>query len=125
MERRNPFCEIVDLYNHYGLPWWLSGKESACQCRRHRIDPWVRRLPGGGNGNPLHSCLENPMNRRAWQAIYSPLGHKESDTTEQLKKNNTMENSIKDSQKFKNRTKALEKISFHFNFKEGQCQRMF
>jgi len=19
-----------------GLPWWLSGKESACQCRRHR-----------------------------------------------------------------------------------------
>ena len=22
-----------------GLPWWLSGKESACQCRRHRFDP--------------------------------------------------------------------------------------
>ena len=25
------------------------------------------RSPGGGNGNPLqHSCLENPMGRRAW-----------------------------------------------------------
>ena len=25
--------------------------------------------PGGGNGNPLHySCLENPMDRRAWRA---------------------------------------------------------
>ena len=22
-----------------GLPWWLSGKESTCQCRRHRFDP--------------------------------------------------------------------------------------
>ena len=25
--------------------------------------------PGGGNGNPLwYSCLENPMDRGAWQA---------------------------------------------------------
>ena len=28
-----------------GLPWWLSGKESACQCRRHRFDPWSRKSP--------------------------------------------------------------------------------
>ena len=28
------------------------------------------RSPGGGNGNPLqYSCLENPMDRRSWQAI--------------------------------------------------------
>ena len=27
------------------------------------------RPPGGGNGNPLqYSCLENSMNRGAWQA---------------------------------------------------------
>ena len=24
-----------------GLPSWLSGKESACQCRRHGFDPWA------------------------------------------------------------------------------------
>ena len=33
-----------------GLSWWLSGKESSCQCRtcrRHRIDPWVRTIPWG------------------------------------------------------------------------------
>ena len=23
---------------HAGLPWWLSGKEPACQCRRHGFD---------------------------------------------------------------------------------------
>ena len=28
-----------------GLPWWLSGKESACQCRGHGFDPWSRRIP--------------------------------------------------------------------------------
>ena len=27
-----------------GLPWWLSGKESACQCRRHRFDPWPGKI---------------------------------------------------------------------------------
>ena len=29
----------------WGPPWWLSGKESACQCRRHRFDPWSRKMP--------------------------------------------------------------------------------
>ena len=28
-----------------GLSWWLSGKESACQCRRLRFDPWVGKTP--------------------------------------------------------------------------------
>ena len=28
-----------------GLPWWLSGKDSACQCRRRRFNPWVRKIP--------------------------------------------------------------------------------
>ena len=32
--------------------------------------PGLGRSPGGGNGNPLqYSCLENPMDRAAWQAI--------------------------------------------------------
>ena len=40
---------------------------------------------GEGNDNPLqYSCLENSMDRGAWQAIYSPWGCKELDMTEQL-----------------------------------------
>ena len=27
------------------LPTWLSRKESICQCRRHRFDLWVRKMP--------------------------------------------------------------------------------
>ena len=49
--------------------WWLSGKESTCQSRRHRFDPWVRKIPGEGNGNPVqYSCLENPIDRGTWRA---------------------------------------------------------
>jgi len=28
-----------------GLPWWLSGEESTCQCRRHGLDPWSGKIP--------------------------------------------------------------------------------
>ena len=27
-----------------GLPWWLSGEESACQCRRCGFDFWVAKI---------------------------------------------------------------------------------
>ena len=31
--------------------------------------PRLGRSPGEGNGNPLqYSCLENPMDKEAWQA---------------------------------------------------------
>ena len=39
-------------------------------------------IPGGGNDNSLqYSCLENPMDRRAWLAMIHG-GRRESDTTE-------------------------------------------
>ena len=54
------------------FPRWCSGKESACQCRRHkrqRFDPWVRKTPWMRNGKLLqYSCLENSMDGGAWQA---------------------------------------------------------
>ena len=28
-----------------GLPWWHSGWESTCQCRRHRFGPWSGKIP--------------------------------------------------------------------------------
>ena len=45
------------------------------------ISGWGRS-PGEGNGNPLqYSCLENPMDRGAWQAAVHE-SHKEWDMTE-------------------------------------------
>ena len=43
--------------------------ESACKAGDPGLIPWLGRYPGEGNGNPLqYSCLENPMDRGAWQA---------------------------------------------------------
>ena len=29
----------------WGFSWWLSSKESTCQCRSHGFDPWSRKTP--------------------------------------------------------------------------------
>ena len=63
-----------------GFPWWLSGKKSTCQCRRHKrlgFGPWSGRSPGERNGNPLqYSSLENPMDRKGWCGYKSMESHR-------------------------------------------------
>ena len=52
-------------YSKYGLPWWLSSKESACNAGDPGSIPRSGRSPGGRHGNPLqYSCQGNPMDRR-------------------------------------------------------------
>ena len=52
------------------LPRWFSGKESAYNAGDIGSIPGSGRSPGEGNGNPLqYSCLGNPMDRGAWEAI--------------------------------------------------------
>ena len=72
--RKTVWWFLIELTIHlpHGFPAGTSGKQPTCQCRRHkrpRFNPWVARFPGEGNGNPLqYSCLENPMDRGAWQS---------------------------------------------------------
>ena len=39
-----PQRQSIGLESDNGLPWWFSSKESACQCRRHGFDLWVRKI---------------------------------------------------------------------------------
>ena len=58
---------FLSAVGHLGLPWWLSGKKSACNVVDPDLIPESGRSPGEGKGNPLwNSCLGNFMNR-AWQ----------------------------------------------------------
>ena len=52
-----------------GFPGGSGGKELICSAGDPGLIPGSGRSLGEGNGNPLqYSCLENPMDRGAWQA---------------------------------------------------------
>ena len=54
----------------WDFPYSSVGEESACNSGDLGLIPVSGRSPGEGNGNPLqYSCLENPMDRGAWQAV--------------------------------------------------------
>ena len=40
----------MGLQKNKGLPWWLSGKESACNVKDQGSIPGLGRSPGEGNG---------------------------------------------------------------------------
>ena len=51
------------------FPGGSEGKELACNVEDLNSIPGLGRSPGKGNDNPLqYSCLENSMDRGAWQA---------------------------------------------------------
>ena len=67
-----------------GLPQRLRGKESTCNSGDLGSIPGSGSSPGEGNGNPLqYSCLENPIDKGAWEG-YGPWGGKKIDTTDRL-----------------------------------------
>ena len=61
------------FFSGYVLSNGIAGsydKESECNPGNLGLIPVLRRFPGEGNGNLLqYSCLENSMDRGAWQAI--------------------------------------------------------
>ena len=57
------------------FPGGSDGKESVCNTGDWSLIPGSGRSPGEGSGNPLqYSCLENSMNRGAWQGIVHGIG---------------------------------------------------
>ena len=67
-----------------GLPWWLSGKESACNAGDLSSVPGLRRSPWEWNGYPLTVFWPGESLRQRALVAYSPYGCRESDITERL-----------------------------------------
>ena len=68
--------------NTQGLHWWLGGKESACQRRRCRFNPWIGKIPWRRKWKPTPVFLPWECNGQRSLAGYNPRGCKESATTE-------------------------------------------
>ena len=52
-----------------GLPWWLSGKESTCQCRRHWFETSSGKIPHAKE--QLSPSLESPLDCKEIQRVHS------------------------------------------------------
>ena len=66
---------INKIYHGYGLPRWLRGKKSACQCRRCKrcgFDPWVWKIPWRRAWQPTPVFLPGKSHGQRSLVGYSP-----------------------------------------------------
>ena len=84
-DRYKAFCSKPGHYDSFqerkvnclkGLPWWLSGKESAWQCRRHGFNPWVGKMSWRRKWQPTPVFFPGKSHGQKSLASYSPWGHK-------------------------------------------------
>ena len=72
------------------FPPGSNGTESACNMGDPDSIPGLGRSPGEGNGNPLqYSCLENPMDRRAWWATVHGVAEGQTQLSDEHKHTHT------------------------------------
>ena len=94
-KRNLTICNSMDGPGGYCVKWTsshrtvfpsgTSGKESYCQCRRHKrhgFNPWVGKIPWSRKWQPTSVFLPGEFHGQRSLAGYSPWGHKESDMTE-------------------------------------------
>ena len=59
-----------------GLPWWLSGKELACQFRRLGFDLWGGKIHWRRKWQPTPGFLPEKSHGQRSLVGYSPWGHR-------------------------------------------------
>ena len=113
--RTQIFCFKFSIFilPYTGLPRWFSGKQSACQCRRHRFNSWIRKIPWRRKGQPTPVFLPGKSRGQRSLVAYSPWGHKESDTTEGWASGTSVSKSRK---RWTSQIKKRERISSCFSF---------
>ena len=80
----NPVRDLSNYYWSKGLPKWCSGKESACQYGRPKLEPWFGKIFWSRKWQPIPVFLPEKFNGQRSLMGYSPWGCKESDMTKQL-----------------------------------------
>ena len=68
------FC--LQITEYMGLPWWLSGRESSCQCRKLLFDPQIKKIPWRRKWQPTPVFLPRKSHGQRSLAGYSPWDRK-------------------------------------------------
>ena len=76
---KGPIIELLCIYflcfamTQIWVPWWLNGKEPACQCRRLWFDPWDGKIPW--KWQPISvSLLGKPHGQRSLMGYSQSMG---------------------------------------------------
>ena len=76
---------------HFAFHTVHDGKASVYNAGDQGSSPGLGRSPGEGNGSPLqYYCLENPMDRGAWQATVYGVAKRTSLVAQMVKHLSTM-----------------------------------
>ena len=70
------FFYFPDL--NMGLPQWLRGKESSCQCRRPRFDSWSKKIPWRRKWQPTSVFLPGKSHGQRSLTAYKSTGLQKS-----------------------------------------------
>ena len=66
-------CTDIDSM---GLPWWLSGKEYVCKCKKHKLNTWIGKIPWRRKWQPTPVFLRGKSHGQRSLVGYSPWGYK-------------------------------------------------
>ena len=81
------WLRVFHFHTVTGFPGSSSGKESACQCRRHKswgFHLWIWKIPWRRKWKLTPVFFPGEFHGQRSLVGYSPWGLKESDTTERL-----------------------------------------
>ena len=67
-------CFLIHMYWMPRLPWWLSGKESTCQCRSLGFNLWIQKIPWRRKWQPTPVFLPGKFHGQRSLAGYNPWG---------------------------------------------------
>ena len=116
----------ICVVGHEGFPGGASSKEPpACQGKRHRrlgFDPWVGKIPWRRAWQPTPVFLLGESHGQRSLEVYSPRGHKESDTTEVTAHTHAVEHDFINNKKRSFGKGNMQYVSLKkWNIKPGLC----
>ena len=84
MPQSSTFTHLLPIPTIIRLPQWLSSKESTFNEGDAGLIPGLGRSLEEGNGNLLqYSCLENSMDRGAWEATVQGVSKRQTQLSDQ------------------------------------------
>ena len=67
-------------FSLHGFPRWLRGKQTTCQCRRLRLDPWIEKIPWKREWQPTPIFLPEKFHGQRSLAGLQSMGSQKSQT---------------------------------------------